>query len=94
MDDSDAKENWYRRKVGRRIERAMNRLIAGILGGAGFIAAYFSLPTGNDESEVRWFGLTVALVLFWLARQCFVARESIIKGFGEEPDGTIGRRKP
>ena len=81
--NEERQENWYRRKVGRRIERGMNRLIAGVLGAAGFLAAYFSLPPGNDEGELRWFGLIVALVLFVLARACFVTTGSVIKEFGE-----------
>ncbi|AKM08880.1 hypothetical protein [Croceicoccus naphthovorans] len=83
---SENADNWYRRKIGRRIERGMNRLIAGVLAAAGFLAAYFSLPPGNADGEVRWFGLIFALILFGLARQCLVARGSVIEGFGDEAD--------
>ena len=86
MDRGDD-DNWYRRKVGRRIERGMNRLIAGVLGAVGFVAAYLSLPPGNDDGEFRWFGLVVALVLFGLARACFVAKGSVIEEFGDEGSG-------
>lgn len=71
----------------------MNRLVAGVLGAVGFVAAYFSLPPGNDQGELRWFGLLNALVLFWLARRCFTARGSVIEGFGEEPSGSSRRRR-
>lgn len=76
--DEEAGGNWYRRKVGRRIERGVNRLIAGALGTIGFLAGYFSLPPGNDAGEFRWFGLVIAAVLFWLARKCLTARSSVI----------------
>ncbi len=58
-----------------------------MLGAAGFLAAYFSLPPGNDEGEFLWFGLIVALVLFGLARACFVAKGSVIEEFGDEGSG-------
>lgn len=84
----DEQGNWYRRKIGRPLERAVNRLVAGVFGLAGILAAYFSLPAGNDAGEVRWFGLIAAIFLFWLARRCITARGSVIEGFGEEPGGT------
>lgn len=90
MDESEKGEGWYRRKVGRRIERGMNRLIAGLLAAIGFVAGYLSLPA--EDHGPRWFGLIAAVVLFWLARKCFTARRSVIDGFGEEP-GPSRRRK-
>jgi len=76
-EDEDTQGNWYRRKVGRRIERAVNRLIAGGLGGLGALAGYLSLPT--EEHGVRWLGMLGAAALFWLARKCWAARGSVIE---------------
>lgn len=92
-DSPDPDENWYRRHVGRRIERGMNRLIGTVLAGIGFFAGYFSLPPGNAAGEVRWFGLIVAFVLIWLARQCFIARRSVIEEFGDEADFDTRRKR-
>ena len=88
--DEPATDGWYRRNVGRRIERGANRLIGLVLLTVGFFAAYFSL---TRETGPDWFGAGIALILLVLAHLCFSARRSIITGFGEEPDCRQARRK-
>ncbi|GGD69738.1 hypothetical protein GCM10010990_19110 [Croceicoccus mobilis] len=75
--DEEREEGWYRRKVGRRLERALNRLVAGVLGAVGFVAGYTSLPT--DEHDIRWIGMGIAVALFWLAGKCWRARRAVIE---------------
>jgi hypothetical protein len=91
-DETDA--GWYRKQVGHRIERAANRLLGLLLGAVGIWAGYVALASDEFTLRTHWFGLVVAVVLLFLSRLCFKARRSIIQGFGEEPDGTIGRREP
>lgn len=74
--NEDGHGGWYRRKVGRRIERAVNRLVAGGLGAMGAVAAYMSLP--QADHGVRWPGILFAFAAFWLARKCWKARGSVI----------------
>jgi hypothetical protein len=77
---------WYRRKVGRRVELGMNRLIGGVLGAAGLLATYLTLGNGVALAD-DWFGLLAGALLLFLSRLCFKARRGIIEGFGEEPSG-------
>lgn len=76
MEPQDPHENWYRRKIGRRLETGLNRIVASVLGIVGFVAGYLSLPT--DEHGLRWIGMIFAVIMFWLAGKCWRARKSVI----------------
>lgn len=76
MDKLPPDENWYRRKVGRRVERAANRLVALVLAAIGVVAGLFSIP-GEDDGP-RWIGLGSAVLFLWLARMAWNAKRSVI----------------
>jgi hypothetical protein len=90
--DEETDAGWYRKQVGHRIERGMNRLLGLVLGGAGLWALYVSLTSESFTLKTHWFGLVAAAALLFLAHLCFKARRSIVEGFGEEPTGPPARR--
>jgi len=92
MSNSDAQEGWYRRKVGRRIERGANRLIGTVLGAIGIGSAVLTLSSSEFAWSSHWPGLAVAIALLVLARMCFRTKNSVIEEFGY--DYVTQRKRP
>ena len=93
MADEQEDEGWYRRKVGRRIELGANKLLGWFLTAVAIGAVLLSVSSDSFALSTHWPGFVIAAVMLGLARLCFRAKEGIIQGFGEEPDGNVARRK-
>lgn len=93
--DEESDAGWYRRTVGHRIERTMNRMLGLLLGAVGLWAAYVTLSSDEFTLGSHWFGLVAAAVLLFLSRLCFKARKAIITDFGDDTDFPVTpHRKP
>ncbi|TIX51911.1 hypothetical protein [Alteraurantiacibacter aquimixticola] len=90
--DEEQDEGWYRRKVGRDIEKGVNRLIGTVLALLGVFGGYLSLSSEVFSLVTHWPGLLVSAVLLVLARLCFKAKDSVIQGFGEGAEADIVHR--
>jgi hypothetical protein len=91
--DEETDAGWYRRKVGHRIEKGMNRLLGTVLGAIGLWAAYVTLTSNSFAFATHWFGLVAAAGLLLLARLCFKARRAVVTDlFGGEEMVDISRR--
>ncbi len=89
----DLQENWYRQKVGRRVERGMNAVLGvfPLIVGLGAIAL-----TGNSEDfaySTHWPGLAVGGLLLSGALFCLRSKKSVIQEFGDEPVQSTGQRR-
>jgi hypothetical protein len=89
--DQEPEEGWYRRKVGRRIEKGVNRLLGIMLILIALLALYLSVSSDSFAISSHWPGLVIAALLLLAGRYCLKAKESVIDGFGEEPSDT-GRK--
>lgn len=86
-------EGWYRRKVGRRIEKGVNRLLGTMLILIALLAIYLSVSGDNFSISTHWPGLVIAALLLLAGRYCLKARESVIDAFGDEPSDIRRRSK-
>jgi hypothetical protein len=92
--DGDEVENWYRRKVGRTIELGANKLLGWMLLVIALFALWVTLTSETFAPSTHWPAFPIAAMLLLLSRLCFRTKTGIIQGVGEEPDGTLDRRKP
>lgn len=81
-------EGWYRRKIGRRIEMAVNRLWGWFFLILALVVLWLTLGADDFQLAIHWPGLLVAGLSLLGARYCFKARHSVIEEFGDEGSGS------
>jgi len=82
--DQEADAGWYRRTVGHRLEKGVNRIIGSLLLLIAIYAGYVTLTAENFTLGDHWPGLAIAGLFLLGARYCFRARKAVFEDFDGE----------
>lgn len=92
--DEETDAGWYRRNVGHRLEKAVNRILGTFLLLIAIYALYVTLSAEDFSFGDHWPGLAIAALFLFGASYCFRARKAVFDDFDGDGDGYLPPDRP